>query len=97
MVELSETGAMLRRATKHSLVALDELGRGTATADGAAIAHAVATRLVGARCRTLFSTHYHRLADDHARAIQTSLWRTWRAEWSLRASTEASRRTGERR
>ena len=73
MVELSETGAMLRRATKHSLVALDELGRGTATADGAAIAHAVATRLVDARCRTLFSTHYHRLADDHARDPNVAL------------------------
>ena len=73
MVELSETGAMLRRATKHSLVALDELGRGTATADGAAIAHAVATHLVDARCRTLFSTHYHRLADDHARDPNVAL------------------------
>ena len=73
MVELSETGAMLRRATTNSLVALDELGRGTATADGAAIACAVASHLIDRRCRTLFSTHYHRLADDHARDPNVAL------------------------
>jgi len=73
MVELSETGAMLRRATANSLVALDELGRGTATADGTAIACAVASHLIDARCRTLFSTHYHRLADDHARDSNVAL------------------------
>lgn len=65
MVELSETSSMLRRATRNSLVALDELGRGTATADGTAIACAVASYLIDKRCRALFSTHYHRLADDH--------------------------------
>ena len=73
MVELSETGAMLRRATTNSLVALDELGRGTATADGTAIACAVASHLIDKRCRTLFSTHYHRLADDHARDPHVAL------------------------
>jgi DNA mismatch repair protein MSH6 len=66
MVELSETAAMLRRATRNSLVALDELGRGTATTDGAAIAHAVVRHLVDLGARSLFSTHYHRLADDRA-------------------------------
>ena len=73
MVELSETAAMLRRATTNSLVALDELGRGTATADGTAIACAVASHLIDKRCRTLFSTHYHRLADDHARDPNVAL------------------------
>lgn len=73
MVELSETAAMLRRATTNSLVALDELGRGTATADGTAIACAVASHLIERRCRTLFSTHYHRLADDHARDPNVAL------------------------
>lgn len=67
MVELAETAAMLRRATANSLVACDELGRGTATNDGAAIAHAVLQHLAtGPRARTLFSTHYHLLADEAA-------------------------------
>ena len=63
-VELIETAAPLSRGTRRSLVALDELGRGTATADGAAIAGAVLDRLAGeVGCRGLFATHYHRLAD----------------------------------
>lgn len=65
-VELSETAAMLHRATPSSLVILDELGRGTATLDGAAIASAVLQHLahvVG--CRGLFATHYHHLASEH--------------------------------
>jgi DNA mismatch repair ATPase MutS len=50
-----------------SLVALDELGRGTATLDGAAVAGAVLQRLAsGVRCRGLFATHYHHLSDEHA-------------------------------
>jgi len=64
-VELLETVDIVRHATKHSLCLLDELGRGTSTFDGLAIAHAVATDLserVG--CRTLFSTHYHHLTED---------------------------------
>ncbi|KAK3233260.1 hypothetical protein CYMTET_56430 [Cymbomonas tetramitiformis] len=66
LVELAETTAVLERASRHSLVALDELGRGTATSDGAAIAFAVLRHLAhSVRCRTLFSTHYHTLADEH--------------------------------
>ena len=65
LVELAETAAALGRATPRSLVALDELGRGTATADGAAIAGAVLDHLAHAvACRGLFATHYHRLADE---------------------------------
>ena len=73
MVELGETAAMLRRATRQSLVALDELGRGTATSDGAAIAAAVVDHLVRAGSRSLFSTHYHRLADDRANDARVRL------------------------
>ena len=63
-VELMETASVLRHASPRSLVALDELGRGTSTSDGAAVAAAVVEHLVRrVRCRTLFSTHYHSLAE----------------------------------
>ncbi|CAD5111108.1 DgyrCDS451 [Dimorphilus gyrociliatus] len=66
-VEMSETSAIMHHATQHSLVLIDELGRGTATYDGTAIASAVANELSRfTRCRTLFSTHYHSLAEHHA-------------------------------
>lgn len=53
-------------AFHSSLVALDELGRGTATLDGAAIAGAVLQTLAsGVHCRGLFATHYHHLSDVH--------------------------------
>jgi DNA mismatch repair protein MSH3 len=59
MVELCETARILHAATFRSLVLLDELGRGTSTHDGAAIAHAVLDHLVRrTRCFTLFATHY---------------------------------------
>lgn len=65
MVELQEAASVLHFATPHSLVLLDELGRGTSTHDGYAIAYAVLKFLaekVG--CITLFSTHYHQLASE---------------------------------
>lgn len=63
MVEVGETAAMLRSATPRSLVLLDELGRGTSTHDGAAIAHAVLSHVVKeTKCLTLFVTHYQNLA-----------------------------------
>ncbi|KAI5918258.1 DNA mismatch repair protein msh3 [Camillea tinctor] len=63
MVEVSETARILRAATPRSLVVLDELGRGTSTHDGAAIAAAVLRHVVeDARCLTLFITHYQSLA-----------------------------------
>ncbi|XP_056291079.1 DNA mismatch repair protein Msh6 isoform X2 [Pseudoliparis swirei] len=66
-VELSETASILHHATKHSLVLLDELGRGTATYDGTAIASAVVMELAEKICcRTLFSTHYHSLVEEYA-------------------------------
>ncbi|KAL7302864.1 hypothetical protein TKK_0004096 [Trichogramma kaykai] len=65
LVELSETSAILKHATKHSLVLLDELGRGTSTYDGTAIAASVVEALTKMGCRTLFSTHYHSLVEDY--------------------------------
>ncbi|KAK6842017.1 MutS domain V [Apiospora arundinis] len=63
MVEVSETAHILRAATPRSLVILDELGRGTSTHDGAAIAQAVLQQVVEEnRCLTLFITHYQNLS-----------------------------------
>ncbi|KAJ4268241.1 Mismatch repair protein msh3 [Fusarium torreyae] len=63
MVEVSETARILRSAGPRSLVILDELGRGTSTHDGAAIAQAVLQHVVTeTRCLTLFITHYQNLA-----------------------------------
>lgn len=65
MVELTETARILQHATQRSLVILDELGRGTSTFDGLAIAQAVLAFLVdSARCMGLFATHYRQLAVD---------------------------------
>jgi DNA mismatch repair protein MutS len=62
MVEMRETAEILRSATPQSLVIVDEIGRGTSTFDGLAIAWAVAEHLAQAvRCRTLFATHYHEI------------------------------------
>ncbi|KAI6651057.1 DNA mismatch repair protein Msh6-like [Oopsacas minuta] len=64
-VELSETASILRNADSHSLVLLDEFGRGTATFDGTAIASSVLDTLVSkVKCLTLFSTHYHSILDE---------------------------------
>ena len=61
MVEMSETANILRRATKQSFIIFDEIGRGTATYDGMAIAQAVLEYMNQLRARTLFATHYHEL------------------------------------
>ncbi len=77
MVEMRETSRILRNATRRSLVVLDEIGRGTSTYDGLAIAWSVAEYLdetIG--CRTLFATHYHeltQLADLLAHAANLSV------------------------
>jgi DNA mismatch repair protein MutS len=64
MVEMAETAAILHQSTSRSLVILDEIGRGTSTYDGLAIAWSVAEDLLDrVGCRTLFATHYHELCD----------------------------------
>ena len=63
LVEMAQTARILNRATSKSLVILDEVGRGTSTFDGLAIAQAVVEHLQGrVGCRTLFATHYLQLA-----------------------------------
>ena len=64
MVEMTETAAILNTATPRSLILLDEIGRGTATYDGLAIAWAVVEFIhQHSRAKTLFATHYHELTE----------------------------------
>ena len=75
LVEMNETACILNTATGRSLVIMDEVGRGTGTNDGLAIAWAVCEDLLNRiRCRTLFATHYHELSSiAHPRLANRSM------------------------
>ncbi|OHB29701.1 MAG: DNA mismatch repair protein MutS [Phenylobacterium sp. RIFCSPHIGHO2_01_FULL_69_31] len=83
MMEMVETAAILSQATPRSLVILDEIGRGTATYDGLAIAWACAEALHETnRCRALFATHYHELAVLEGRLPYVSNLSLKAKEWN---------------
>jgi DNA mismatch repair protein MutS len=82
MVEMVETAAILAQATPSSLVILDEIGRGTSTYDGLAIAWAVVEAMHDeVKCRTLFATHYHELTRLAGRLDRLSLHHVRAREW----------------
>ena len=79
MVEMTETAVILNTATERSLIVLDEIGRGTATYDGLALAWAVVEHIhQHVRAKTLFATHYHELTElaeqlEHVRNLHVSV------------------------
>ena len=82
MVEMVETAAILAQATPNSFVILDEVGRGTSTYDGLAIAWAVVEAIhEDNRCRCLFATHYHELTRLAERLDSLSLHHVRAREW----------------
>jgi DNA mismatch repair protein MutS len=82
MVEMVETAAILSRATERSFVILDEVGRGTSTYDGLALAWAVVEAVHETlRCRCLFATHYHELSRLAESCDSLSLHHVRAREW----------------
>ena len=82
MVEMVETAAILAQASSRSFVILDEVGRGTSTYDGLALAWAVAEAVHGVnQCRCLFATHYHELSRLAESCDALSLHHVRAREW----------------
>ena len=83
MTEMVETAAILTQATPRSFIVLDEIGRGTATFDGLAIAWAVAEALHDTnKARTLFATHYHEMAKLEGRLAHVCNLSLRAKEWN---------------
>ncbi len=84
LVEMNETANILNNTSKHSLILLDEVGRGTSTYDGLSIAWSVAEYLHetdGRRARTLFATHYHELTNLAKRLKRVKNFQVAVREW----------------
>jgi len=83
MVEMIETANILNNATPRSLVILDEVGRGTSTYDGLALAWAVSEHIaLRLKCRTLFATHYHELTELESLLDGTKNYNVSVREWA---------------
>jgi DNA mismatch repair protein MutS len=81
MVEMTETARILNHATARSVVALDEIGRGTSTLDGLSLAWAITEHLAETGPRTLFATHYHELTELSDRLPQVRNLHVTVREW----------------
>lgn len=82
MIEMTETAYILNNATERSFVILDEIGRGTGTQDGLAIAWAIVEEMHNnIKCRTLFATHYHELTQIEAQLERLSCYCVAVKEW----------------
>jgi DNA mismatch repair protein MutS len=82
MVEMVETARILNTATPHSLVILDEIGRGTSTYDGLSLAWAIVEHLHEVnQSRTLFATHYHELVELQKSLTSVRNWNVSVKEW----------------
>ena len=84
MVEMTETANILHHATDRSLVVLDEIGRGTSTLDGLALAWAITEALATRGSRTLFATHYHELTSIADRMDEVTNLHVTVREWQDR-------------